>query len=132
LTSAFETIGRDPLILVLGNGMDRFAQLAYYPQPHNTYVYVLLDYGLPGLGLLISAIAGLLVYGWRDLRTGAMQDHHMLAAAWIAALTLMVFIGAAESNLYGVEGRMITLSFLACYLALRSEVVWRNAPREEP
>src|SRR5262245_32611840 len=45
---AFQLIRDQPWILFFGNGMEAFARQAYYDQPHNVYIFLLLEYGILG------------------------------------------------------------------------------------
>ena len=129
-TTALALLSRSPLILLFGNGMDPYASLAYYFQPHNSYVYLLLEYGLLGLGLVLGVIASVAVKGWQDGRDGLWVRSFSLQALWIATLGFFA-VGLTESVLLGIESRMIVLNFLACYLGLRRNVlaVAGTAPR---
>ena len=119
-TTAFHQLSTAPLVLLVGNGMDAFRGLAYYSQPHNTYIYALLEYGLLGLAVVFGVVAWVAVAGWRDRRGGLWERDCVLPAMWLATLAFFA-IGLTESVLMGVEQRMIVLNFLACYLGLRQE-----------
>src|SRR3990172_7206781 len=119
-TTAFHQLSTAPLVLLVGNGMDAFRGLAYYSQPHNTYIYALLEYGLLGLAVVLGVVAWVAVAGWRDRRGGLWERDCVLPAMWLATLAFFA-IGLTESVLMGVEQRMIVLNFLACYLGLRQE-----------
>ena len=120
-TTAVSLLVKSPHILLFGNGMDPFGEIAFYFQPHNTYIYILLDFGLLGLGLVLGVVASIALAGWRDGREGLWERDRILQAAWIAALSFFA-VGMAESVLLGIELRMIVLTFLACYLGLRQEL----------
>ena len=119
-STAFHQLSAAPLVLLVGNGMDAFRGLAYYSQPHNTYINALLEYGLLGLGVILGVVAWVAVAGWRDGRDGLWERDWVLPAMWLATLVFFA-IGMTESVLMGVEQRMIVLNFLACYLGLRQE-----------
>ena len=94
---ALRLVSEDPAILLRGNGLGLFPQQAYYGQPHNLYLYLLLEYGLPGL--LWSLLLGwhLMRRGWRARRMGLLGREPMLAALWIFLLGYFA-IGLVESN----------------------------------
>ena len=120
-TTAAALLARSPSILLFGNGMDPYAGLAYYFQPHNSFIYLLLDYGLLGLGLVLAVLVSVAVKGWQDGSDGLWRQSWSLQALWIAALSFFA-IGLTESVLLGIESRMIVFNFLACYLGLREEL----------
>jgi hypothetical protein len=119
--TGLSVIGEYPAILFSGNGLDIFAQQAYYGQPHNLYLYLLLEYGLPGL--LWSLLLGwhLLRRGWRARQLGLLRAEPLLAALWVTLLGYFA-IGLVESNLLGIENRMIFLTIGACFVGLSREV----------
>jgi hypothetical protein len=51
--SAIETLSAHPLIFLLGNGLNLFAARSIYPQPHQVYIFSILQYGLLGFFLII-------------------------------------------------------------------------------
>jgi O-antigen ligase len=118
--TALSTIGENPSILFTGNGLDTFANQAYYGQPHNVYLYIVLEYGLPGLTLILTALWQVWKRGWH-VRMTLMTREPMLAALWIALLSYFL-IGLVESNLFGIENRMIFLACLACFVGLYREL----------
>lgn len=118
---AEEVIVTRPSILVFGDGLDVFALHAVYPQPHNLFLYILLDYGVLGLLLLCWIIIAIWRSGWSTRRQfGGRIPDSMQSGLWIALLGFFV-VGLVESNLLGIEERMIFFSVLACYLGLRRE-----------
>jgi O-antigen ligase len=119
--TALDVVAGHPEILIIGNGMDIFARQAYYAQPHNLYLYLLLEYGMVGLLWVALVIWRIWVRGWQLRRTGLMAREPMLAALWIALLSYFG-IGLVESNLLGIESRMIFLFSMACLVGLSREL----------
>ncbi len=119
--TAVSTIDQNPSILLVGNGIDIFAQRAYYPQPHDTYLYLLLQYGVLGLVLGLIAIGLIWRRGWQARIARRMAQEPILAGLWIALLGYFV-IGLVESELFGIESRMIFLVGLACFIGLNREL----------
>ncbi len=128
---AVATIRDHPSILIFGNGLTRFAERAYYGQPHNLYLYLLLTYGVAGVLWAVALAVYLLRSGMSLARIGIMTSQSRLAGAWIAVLGYFV-IGVAESNLMGIEARMIFMTVAACFVGLAREAlaVTRSRARE--
>lgn len=121
------TIGTHPVILLLGNGLESFAGVAYYGQPHNLYLYLLLEYGLIGLMWGIALVWYLWRRGIYIRRVGWTTSEPMLAAIWIGLLGYFV-IGLVESNLMGIENRMIFMTVAACFTGLVREMTAEKRP----
>jgi len=121
-TTAFNLLSASPLILLFGNGMDHFGEVAYYFQPHNMYIQMLLEYGVLGLGLSLAVFTSVVAAGWHDRLAGLWEKDALLLASWIAVLGFLA-AGMSDSVLLGIENRMIVLCYLACYLGLREEQI---------
>lgn len=119
--TAFNTISQNPSILLVGNGLDIFALHAYYPQPHDMYLYLLLQYGVLGLMFGLIAIGQIWRRGWQARTAKHTKQEPVLAGLWIALLGYFV-IGLVESELFGIESRMIFLMSLACFIGLNREL----------
>ena len=115
------TLVNFPVVLFFGNGLDIFAKSAYYAQPHNLYLYVVLQYGLPGLLIIILLVTYILKRGNQLRRSGRMRSEPLLAALWLGLLGYFA-IGLAESNLMGIESRAIFMTLVACFAGLAREV----------
>jgi len=115
------TLVNFPRVLLFGNGLDIFAESAYYGQPHNLYLYVVLQYGLPGLLIMILLVSYVLKQGNRLRRSGWMRSEPILAALWLGLLGYFA-IGMVESNLMGIESRAIFMTLLAYFTGLTREV----------
>jgi O-antigen ligase len=63
-----------PAIWLFGNGIDRFVPLSFYPQPHNMYLFVLLEYGLIGLLFTFGLLGWLLRTGLRARVRAPKED----------------------------------------------------------
>ena len=118
---AIVTIRGDPNILLVGNGLERFDQLAYYAQPHNLYLYLLLQYGLVGVVWVFAVAAYIWRKGMSLRREGVMKDQALLAGTWVGLLGYFV-IGLVESNLMSVESRLTFMTVAACFAGLASEI----------
>ena len=127
---ALNIIRAHPIILLTGNGMDLFALQAYYGQPHNLYIYLLLDYGLIGLIWVLVLAWHLWQRGIRIRTTGGMEAEPLLAAMWIGLLGYLV-VGLVESNLMGIELRMIFMIAAACLAGLAREMAAEIQSREK-
>lgn len=119
--TALDTLGNHPSILLVGNGLDIFAAQAYYPQPHNLYLYSILQYGILGLILCLVVLWQIWKQGWQVQKHQVLAREPLLAALWIALLGYFA-IGLVESELYGIESRMIFLVGLACFIGLNREL----------
>lgn len=119
--TAIEVIRDTPQTLLIGNGLETFALQAIYPQPHNLYLYLLLSYGLPGLALLAGLIGYLLNRGRFAHQHHLFRQEPLLGALWTGMVGYLA-IGLVESNLLGIESRMIFLLFIACFSGLWREV----------
>ncbi|MDQ4076228.1 MAG: hypothetical protein M3220_08275 [Chloroflexota bacterium] len=116
-------------LLLIGNGMDTFAEMAFYGQPHNLYIYLLLQYGEAGLvmaALLFASVWGL---GWQSRTDPRLADEPLLDGLWVALLSYFV-IGLVESNLLSVEPRMLFFLTASCYIGLMRELITSDG-REE-
>jgi hypothetical protein len=114
------TLGNLPHVLLFGNGLDIFANSAYYGQPHNLYLYIVLQYGLPGLLIVILLALYILKKGNRLRRSGWMRSEPVLATLWLGLLGYFA-IGLVESNLMGIENRAIFMTLVACFAGLARE-----------
>ncbi len=119
--TALRVIRDSPGVLLVGNGMEMFAAQAIYPQPHNLYLYLLLVYGLPGLGLVLGIAWYLLRCGWVAHRRRLFRQEPLLGALWIGLMGYFA-IGLVESNLMGIGSRMVFLTVAACFVGLWHEV----------
>jgi hypothetical protein len=119
------TLGNFPHVLLFGNGLDIFANSAYYGQPHNLYLYIVLQYGLPGLLIVILLALYILKKGNRLRRSGWMRSEPVLATLWLGLLGYFA-IGLVESNLMGVENRAIFMTLVACFAGLAREAADGN------
>ncbi len=119
--SVFQTVSIRPLTLLIGDGDVSFAHLAIYPQPHNVYFDLLLDYGLPGLALVLVLVYLLGLYGLRSYHSGLFRRSAILRALWLSLLSSFLN-GFVESSFIGIETRMQFFIILACFFGLRREI----------
>ncbi len=119
--TALNVLSNNPQILLSGNGLELFAQSAYYGQPHNLYLYFLLQYGLPGFLMVLILFSYFWTLGLRLRKNGSMRANPILAALWFAVMGYFA-IGLVESNLMGIESRMIFMTLAACFTGLAREV----------
>jgi O-antigen ligase len=119
--TAFELIREQPMILFVGNGIDDFARQAYYGQPHNVYIFLLLQYGAIGLLWVMLIMSVIWRRGWRARREGLFAREPVLAALWIALLGYFA-IGLVETNLLDIENRTIFFLAVACFAGLVREL----------
>lgn len=127
--AALQLLQSNPQILVWGNGMNQFGQVAFYGQPHNLYVYVTLAYGLPGLLLLLASFGAIVFEGWHMYRQKLFAAEPRLLGLWFSLLTYF-FIGILESTLFSIELRALFLMTLILWESLAREV--RAAPISLP
>ena len=107
--------------MLIGGGLNKFGDLAYYGQPHNLFVYFFLLYGLPGLIILLSIL-------WESIRsmifyfqTNKAKDKMMEAGLFMASVSLFA-VGLTDSTLFGVENRMIFVTWLALFVGFVREI----------
>ncbi len=117
---ALELIIQQPQILLTGNGIDIFAQSAYFFQPHNLYIEYLLQYGIPGLLLLFSLILMIIIQGWKYYQNGWFHKEPRLLGLWLALLSYFA-VGITESTFLDIEKRAYFLIFLAAFEGLHYE-----------
>jgi hypothetical protein len=110
-----------PLQFLLGNGMEIFRLHAYYPQPHNVYFYIFLQYGLFGLIWLLFFVRYIWKWGWAIRQTSMLHAQPILAALWIALLGYFL-IGLVESTMLSIELRTIFFWVAACFIGLHREI----------
>jgi hypothetical protein len=119
---AFEVIGKYPLILMAGNGMELFGDIAYYWQPHNLYIFFLLQYGLPGLLLLLAILLNMVRSGLNVVSKYTSDDEKFLIiGVWLSILVCFL-AGMLESSLLSIEYRMTFLTHIAMFFGLVGEV----------
>jgi O-antigen ligase len=128
---AIRTIWEAPWIPFVGNGMVLFAQNAFYPQPHNVYLYTLLQYGFPGLFILLLIGWVLFRQGMKAYSRGWFRQNPILGAAWAGLMGFFV-IGLVESNLGGIELRSIFLILVASFTGLLRELHLNRSSRNVP
>lgn len=114
-----------PMIWLFGNGIDPFGMVAFYGQPHNLYLFLLLEYGLFGLLLLLGVGAVLLYQGVRAHQQGLMYREPLLMGVWLAIFSFYL-LGMLETPLQALGGRMLFLLLLTFFVGLRREL--RAAP----
>lgn len=113
---------RFPQIWLTGNGFDLAFQAGLTnSNPHNLYLFFLLQYGVVGLTLLLLFLAGLVRVGWRHYQQGLMRREPVLAALWVTLASLMVFALMGTSLSY-IDYRALYLLLVALYLGLAREV----------
>ena len=117
---ALNTIGKNPLILIAGNGMDLFGDAAYWPQPHSLYVFFLLQYGLPGLLLLLAVFLNTIHSGFSMVSRLVSGEKFLIIGVWLSIL-VYALIGFTESSLFSIEDRMIFLTHIAFFIGLSRE-----------
>ena len=118
---AYEFFLQNPTVMLIGGGLNKFGDLAYYGQPHNLFVYFFLLYGLPGLIILLSIL-------WESIRsmifyfqTNKAKDKMMEAGLFMASVSLFA-VGLTDSTLFGVENRMIFVTWLALFVGFVREI----------
>jgi O-antigen ligase len=117
---ALDLLRSEPALLLLGRGLELFGGTAYYPQPHNNFLYMTLEYGLFGLLWFITLSAVFVVHGWWARSRGCFAQEPRLAGLWLFLLGFLL-ISSVESTLQGIEMRAILLNFFACYSGLLRE-----------
>ncbi len=118
---AFDTIGKFPLILMVGNGLEVFGKNAYYWQPHSLYVSFLLLYGFPGLLLILAILLNTLYSGYYLLRRYISDEKFLIIGVWFSILVFFL-VGMTESSLLSIEDRMIFLTHVAFLIGLSREL----------
>jgi len=114
---ALQVINQYPIILLLGNGMDIFGQYAYYPQPHSLYIYILLQYGLPGFSLVLALILRIFIHGWVLYRNKGFSDDPRILGLWLGLVGYFI-VGLTESTLFGIENRVLFIIVLSAFEGL--------------
>jgi O-antigen ligase len=104
-------------ILLFGNGMDEFGKIAYYGQPHNLYIYLLLQYGVFGILLLLIMIGIILKMGI-NIYNIPIQLRDPLLTSSLFGLVGFLIIGLVESNLMGIEMRQIFVIYLSIFIGV--------------
>ncbi len=110
------TLENHPAIWVLGNGIDRFIPLSFYPQPHNQTVFMLLEYGLLGVFVLAGIVGWTIYSGLRARGSGYFATNPALLFVWFA-LCGQFLITLTETNWIGVTGRLLFVCMVAFYVA---------------
>jgi REP element-mobilizing transposase RayT len=126
-----DVITQHPETLFFGNGLAWFARLAFYGQPHNTYLYLLMEYGVFGLLLKLLLFGYLLWNGARLHRRGLMHREPMLRGLWFA-LFFYFLIGMVESTFLSIEYRTQFLLFAVPYVGLQRELLREHEVASEP
>jgi len=117
---AYEFFLQNPSIMLVGRGLNKFGDLAYYGQPHNLYIYIFLLYGVPGLIILLSIL-------WANIRNvlfyfyANSADNKMLGVGLFMATLSLFTVGLTESTLFGIEIRMIFMTWLALFIGFMRE-----------
>ncbi len=125
--TAIEIFSERPSLIFTGNGMDQFASQAYHGQPHNLYLYMSLEYGLFGLIWVVVLGSHLFRRGLKLRRLDWEENEPLLSAIWLALLGYLC-VGFVESNLMGVETRMLFALLAACFVGLSHEVETKTQP----
>ena len=117
---AYEFFLQNPTILLIGGGLNKFGDIAYYGQPHNLYIYIFLLYGVPGLIFLLSILwenIWSMIFYFQANRT---RDQLMQAGLFMATMSLFA-VGLTESTLFGIEIRIIFMTWLALFIGFMRE-----------
>jgi len=117
--AAYEFFLQNPVFLLIGGGFIEYGKIAYYIQPHDLYIYMLLQYGLPGLVILLSILWETIMETVLCFQTNSVNKM-MLAGLFLAVLTTFA-IGFTESTLFGIEPRMIFITWLALCIGFTRE-----------
>jgi O-antigen ligase len=120
---ALNLLSHQPNILIFGNGMDLFSQIAYYPQPHNLYIYILLQYGILGLLLVLTLLLLILIQGMKLYQAHWYRRDPRLLGLWLGVMSFFS-VGLTESTFYGIENRAIFLILMAGFEGLLIERKW--------
>ena len=127
---AFETMAEHPIILLFGNGLDLYALEAYHGQPHNQYVFALLQYGVIGL-LITLAVAGRIWYiGLQARLEGLMERQPLLVALWIALLGFLI-ISIVETTWLALLNRLFFVLVMSIFLAIYKDINQQNGSMKE-
>lgn len=118
---ALDIIRNNPMILLRGNGLDLFAQIAPYSQPHNVYLFLVLQYGLASLVPIFLIIWTLVLKGRFAYRMGWFHQEPFLAGLWIWLLSFFG-IGLLESTLGGIDMRILFIIGLVSFTGLLRQV----------
>lgn len=112
----FVTLARHPLVAIFGNGQEVYGKLAQWEQPHNTYLFFLIQYGVVS-AIMIFALLGLLISDVNRARTEAADPAERALAAAALAVALGFLTGElVESGFMSVTIKM--LFFFLVYLGL--------------
>ncbi len=118
---ALNTIAKNPLILIAGNGMELFGAAAYWPQPHSLYVFFLLQYGVLGFLLLLAVLMKTIRSGFNVMIKYATGEKILLIGLWLSILVYFL-VGLTESSFLGIEDRMIFFTHVALFIGLSREL----------
>ncbi len=116
-----ETIINYPTILLVGNGQEVYAEVSYYAQPHNLYVWSLLHYGVMGLFITFAIVGQIIKMGLDARATGLMDNEPLLSALWAALLGFFI-ISLFETTWLALLNRLFFMLILAMFIALYKEV----------
>ncbi len=125
--TALRLVEQQPSMLLLGQGLPRFGIIAAYPQPHNVYIYLLLQYGLVGPVLFLASGIWLLWSGWQARARGWIAQSALLATVWLGGLSFFL-VGLVESDIFGIEDRMLFLVMMSFFYGLWRDV-WSRQPQ---
>jgi O-antigen ligase len=115
-----------PTVFLNGNGVDiGILEGLLQGNPHNIYIFMLLQYGLMGLMLILALVAAVFWQGFRAYKWGWMKQEPLLAGLWVALVGLLVF-GLFGTSLSYVEFRSIFAVVASLFIGLWHEKRWEN------
>lgn len=110
-----------PMILLTGNGVDiGILQGLLQGNPHNIYLFMLLQYGLLGLVLILLMFIAIFRRGLQAYTLGWMKQEPLLAGLWIAIIGLL-FFGLFGTSLSYVEFRVMFAVVVSLFVGLWHE-----------
>lgn len=100
------TLRDNNMVWLFGNGVDRFIPLSFYPQPHNLFVFMLLEYGIVGLLFTFAIIGWLLSTGLQARREDYFKSFPQIAPMWIGTLGIFA-IALTETTWISLNARLL-------------------------
>lgn len=114
------TLSNYPSIWLVGNGIDRLIPISFYPQPHNLFIFMVLEYGAIGLIFTFAVLIWLVNTGLRARTQGHFTNFPALAPMWIGVFGLFL-IALTETIWIGVNTRLLFVTLIGMYSLYMAE-----------
>jgi O-antigen ligase len=107
-------VSRGPVAILTGLGPDAFRHydiVPTYVQPHNSLIQAFMEFGLIGLGILLSILARFTILSVKIARASRNPAHHLAGAMFVGGVAFSMVTGILH-HVFPLAMMMFTMAFL--------------------